>query len=146
MKKNKKLGWLLQPGAGVYFVIMLGFVIAAGLLQYYVLAGAELAITAVMFALYLFFKNRRREQLLAFVQKSLEEVETAEGAKPPFPMLAVRLADKGVLYANDAFIKLTGFQDTFRERYVQDVIPGLQQPLQQQIQQQTGLIDNTKLH
>ena len=125
MKKNKKLGRLLHPSAGVYLAIMLGFVITAGLLEQYVLAGVELGVTALLFAAYLYFRSRRREQLQAFIQHALAEVETADGAKPPFPMLAVRLADQGIIYANDAFIKLTGFQDTFRERRVSDVISGL---------------------
>ena len=39
---NKKLGWLLRPGAGIFFVFLMGFAVAAGLMQYYVLAGITL--------------------------------------------------------------------------------------------------------
>ena len=121
---NKKLGWLLRPGAGILFVFLMGFAVAAGLMQYYILAGVELGVAAVLLALYLISQGQRRKLLRKYLAEQLDETKGITGAKTPFPMLVVRLEDDGIVYANDTFIRLTGFQDTMNERRVQDALPG----------------------
>ncbi len=120
---NKKLGWQLRPGAGIFFVFLLAFIIAAALMQNYLLAGIELGITAILLTIHLIGHDRRRKQIKKFLSEQLDETDGQTGGKTPFPMLVIRLEDNGVVYANDAFINLTGFQDTFRERRLSDVIP-----------------------
>ena len=121
---NKKLAKLLQPAMGGYLIVMLGFVIAAALFQNYLLAGIELVITALVILIYRMNRNNRRKKLQSFVQNQLDTMSGAKGTQSPFPMLVVRLADGGIVYANDAFIKLTGFQDAMAEVKVSDVLPG----------------------
>ena len=41
---NKKLGKLLWPGLWLYLLVMAGFVAAAALMEYYILAGTEAAL------------------------------------------------------------------------------------------------------
>ncbi len=121
---NKKLGWLLRPGAGILFVFLMGFAVAAGLMQYYILAGVELGVAAVLLALYLISQGQRRKLLRKYLAEQLDETKGITGAKTPFPMLVVRLEDDGIVYANDTFVRLTGFQDTMNERWVGNVLPG----------------------
>ncbi len=121
---NKRIGRLLRPNMGFYFMFMLGFVVAAVLLQQYVLAGVELAIWALVMTLYLVNRASRRKKLRAFVEKATDEQAGVQNQRPPFPMAVVRLADNGIIYVNDAFITLTGFNDTMKERDVADVLPG----------------------
>ena len=121
---NKKIGRLLQPSMGGYLTVMIIFVAAAALFQDYILAGIELVITVVALASYQLSRSKRRRKLQEFVQRHLDEIAGVAGAKTPFPMLVLRLADGGVVYTNDAFVKLTGFQDSMRERSVTDVLPG----------------------
>ena len=121
---NKKLAKLLQPAMGGYLIVMLGFVIAAALFQNYLLAGIELVVTALVLLIYRMNRNNRRKKLQSFVQNQLDTMIGAKGTRSPFPMLVVRLADGGIVYANDAFIKLTGFQDAMAEVKVSDVLPG----------------------
>ena len=121
---KKKLGRLLQPSVGAYFVYLLIFAVLAALMQYYMLAVVELLVTAVLFTIYLLFRKNRRNQIQKYLDKELEETALTNGAKPPFPLLVVRLADGGVVYANDPFIQLTGFQDTLTERTMEEVLPG----------------------
>ena len=121
---NKKLAKLLQPAMGGYLIVMLGFVIAAALFQNYLLAGIELVVTALVLLIYRMNRNNRRKKLQSFVQNQLDTMSGAKGTRSPFPMLVVRLADGGIVYANDAFIKLTGFQDAMAEVKVSDVLPG----------------------
>ncbi len=121
---NKRLGRLLQPNMGIYFVFMLAFCAAAALFENYLLAGVELAATALLFTLYLVIKADRRKKLQAYLQQVLSDVETADGARIPFPMVVTRLADRGIVYANDQFIQLTDFKDTMIERRIEEILPG----------------------
>ena len=121
---NKKLWRLLRPGAGIFFVFLMGFAVAAGLMQYYLLAGVELGVTALLLTLYLIGQGQRRKQLRKYLSEQLDETKGITNGRTPFPMLVVRLEDDGIVYASDTFIRLTGFQDTMKERRVQDVLPG----------------------
>ena len=121
---NKKLSRLFRPVMGFYFIFMLGFAVAAALMQDYVLAGLELVITAALFTLYLILKNQRRIQLQKYLDTALQETEGITGAKTPFPIVVTRMGDEGIVYVNDAFLTLTGFQDTMAERQLSDILPG----------------------
>ena len=121
---NKKLGRLLHPTMGGYLVILLLFTLAAAATQNYILAAAELVVSLAVVALYQASRISRRKKLQEFVQKHLDEMSGGEGTKTPFPMLVVRLADGGIVYANDEFIKLTDFQDAMKEVGINEVFPG----------------------
>ncbi len=121
---NKKLGRLLRPGMGVYIGIMLAFCVVATLFQEYLLAGIELAVTAVVLTLYLVFKARRHNQLREYIHKTLDDMNATEGSRSPFPMVVFRLADSGIVYANTRFTQITNFQDAMAERCVEDILPG----------------------
>ena len=121
---NKKLGRLLQPRLGIYFLVMLGFCAAAAALRYYLLAAAELGITALAFVGYMIYYNYRHRELQAFLQKVTDEMCQTSGAEAPFPVAVVRLSDNGILYANERFVHITGFQDTMSEISTEDVLPG----------------------
>ena len=121
---NKKLGRLLRPNMGWYILALLAFAIATAGFQNYLLAGVELAVTAVVFWIYANSRRSRKKRLQEFIQSHLDENSGVQSIKPPFPMLVLRLEDNGIVYANDAFIQLTGFQDTMGERSIEDVLPG----------------------
>ena len=121
---KKKIAKLLWPNMGVYLVLSFGFVVAAALMQQYILAGAALGIWLLIIGLYLFNRTHRKKLLRAFVVKTVDSQSGVSGQKPPFPMVVVRLADSGVLLANDRFVQLTGFNDVLKERDISDVPPG----------------------
>ena len=121
---NKKLGRLLHPTMGGYLVILLIFTLAAAATQNYILAAAELVVSLAVLALYQASRANRRKKLQEFVQKHLDEMSGGEGTKTPFPMLVVRLADGGIVYTNDEFVKLTDFQDAMKEVGINEVFPG----------------------
>ena len=120
---NKKLGRLLRPSAGIYFVILLGFSVAAALLDSFLLAGVFLAITAIVFALHMVFHTQRHKDLKAYLENNLNELETGNAAAP-FPMVALRMSDAGIVYGNDAFAQLVGFSDTLSEKRIEQYLPG----------------------
>ncbi len=121
---NKKLERLLRPNMGLYYVLMLGFVAATALLQQYVLAGIEFAVWALVMTAYLLHQANRKKQIKNFLDKTVDEQSGVQGQRPPFPMVAVRVADGGIVFANDRFVGLTGMNDVMKERNISDVLPG----------------------
>lgn len=123
---NKKLERLLRPNMGGYYVLLLGFVVATALLQQYVLAGIEFAVWALIMATYLLHRANRRKQIKSYVEKALDQQSGINDQRPPFPMVAVRVADGGIVFANDRFITLSGFNDVMREQNIADILPGFE--------------------
>ena len=120
---NKKLRWLLQPRYTAFFVVIFGFAAAALAMGYYLLAGIELGLSALFLGLVLLFKNRRRRELQNYLNRTLDETG-GKNAQPPFPMVAFRLADGGVVFANDAFTQISGYKDPMDEKRITDILPG----------------------
>ncbi len=119
---NKKLGRLLNPGVWVYFVCMLCFVVVTAVFEQYVLAAAELVLTAMLFTGYMVYRTHRRRELDAFAQKLTDEMTAAPGAKLPFPSAVVRLSDGVVVHTSDRFAAITGYEDTMPQRRIEDVL------------------------
>ncbi len=120
---NKRLGRLLNYDVGVYFIFLLAFGVVSALLGQYILAGVELAVTAVLFALYLIFRANRRKAIQAFIQKTEDKINGSGGAESPFPLVVVRLTDNVILYVNHAFSKVADFQNAIAEVQIGDVLP-----------------------
>ena len=80
---NRKLGRLIQPGMGIYFLVMLAFALTALLMEHPVVAAAEAAVTAMLFLFYQFNKAHRRRELEAFIQTTTNTPPM--GARPPSP-------------------------------------------------------------
>ena len=121
---NKKLGRLLRPNMGWYMIVFLVFAIATAVFRNYLLAGIELIATAAVFMLYLTNRKSRKKRLQEFIQRHLDETAGMDGTKSPFPMMVIRLEDNGIVYANDSFIQLMGYQDTMGDRKVEEILPG----------------------
>ena len=121
---NKKIGKLLQPNMGGYLALMLAFVAAAALFQNYILAIVELVLTAGALVIYFLLRVKRHKRLQEYLHAQLDGITEFHGGRAPFPLLVVRLSDEGIVYANEEFIKLTGFHDRMSEYHVTDVLPG----------------------
>ena len=119
----KKLERLLNPSVGLYFFVLFAFGAVAALLGSFVLAAIELGVTALLLVLHLVSRRYRRKELQNFIQQTTDEMTAVHGAESPFPMAVIRLADGGIVYANDSFIHLTGFQDLLAERNITEYLP-----------------------
>ena len=120
---NKKLGRLLQPSFGMYFMLMAGFVLAAALMQYYVLAAIEALLTMTMYAVYVILKNKRQKEIQAYLNSTMHSIDSVGGAEPPFPMVAVRIGDGGMVFANDSFSQIANLKESMVERKISEVLP-----------------------
>ncbi len=122
---TKKIGRLLRPGFGIFFAVLLLFGGLALIIEdQYVLAIIEFGVIAVALIASIVYQNVRRKSIQKFLSESLENVSVSNGSQPPFPMVALRLEDSAIVYANDEFIHLTGFRDFACEHTVDNVIPG----------------------
>lgn len=122
---NKKLNRLIHPGMGVYFLIMLGFCLAALLLDQLVLAAVEALITLLMFVAYMLLRRKRHNDLLHYLQSSPNTLESISKGDSPFPAVIARLGDGGIIWTNAKFVSMTGFSDSMVEQTLSDVLPDL---------------------
>ena len=121
---NRKLGRLLEPGLEVFFVVMLVFAFASLVAGAGWLALVELVATGVLFANYYFGKLRRRRELEAFIQSATNTLGTTDGGRTPFPMALVRMGDGDMIWANNAFMDLSGFREKMHKQNITDLLPG----------------------
>ena len=121
---NKRMARLLYPRVGAYFFVLFAFALAAAAMEEYILAIAEFSVVAVILVSHLLYRNRRKQELSRFLQKSVDDMNGNRAGESPFPVLVIRLEDGGIVYANEQFISITGFQDTFVEHRTEDVLPG----------------------
>lgn len=121
---NKKLGRLIQPGMGVYFAVMTCFCLAAILMNEFLLAGLEAFITLMLFLCYNLQRKIRRQELQQYIQSSPNTIESVSKGESPFPTVMTRLADGGIIWANDKFVSITGFSDLMADKNLTDVLPG----------------------
>ena len=122
---NKKLGKLLRPSMGIYFVFLFAFCAVAVLAQQYILAIAELAIAGLLFAAYLLDKNERRRKLQKYARELAGQQAQLSKGESPFPLMLVRMGDGGVVFANESFRKAADFENSAVESFIDEVVPGL---------------------
>ena len=118
---NKKLGRLFWPSLWAYFSVLLVFSVAAALTQNYILAAVELVATLALAIYYITCCNRRRKEIQNFVKGSFQTA----GAETPFPMVLFRIGDGSLIWANDSFRAITGFQEKYLQQPLQDYLPDI---------------------
>ena len=120
---NRKLGRLLRPGMGLYFVILAAFCAAALGQRQYWLAVAESAVTLLAFLLFTISRTQRDQKLRKYLQTIPNTLESLGQGECPFPAVLVRLGDGGIIWTNRRFGEITGLSDTLSDRRLEDVLP-----------------------
>ena len=120
---NKKLGRLIQPGMGIYFVCMLCFAVGTLFLDHPIAAACEGGVTLLLFLGYQLGKARRRRDLAAYIQSATDTVDTATKKDMPFPMALVRIIDGELIMTNSRFMAISGVKDSLFEQKLTSVIP-----------------------
>ena len=120
---NKKLKRMLWPGLWFYIVVMVLFVAAAALLGQYLLAAAEGVALILVLMFYALMRARRRKFIQNFVKTHFNGYEADNANDTPFPLALVRLGDGVVVWTNDRFRELTGYQDRYMEQTLSSVLP-----------------------
>lgn len=121
---NRRLGRLIEPNLGLFFVILFAFCAAAlGLGQYW-LGAAELAVTLLLLFLDQHRRTRRKRELEAFVHATAN-IPMAGSGELPFPAVLFRVADGTVLWSNSAFSSITGYRDRMQTQRIAELLPGV---------------------
>ena len=122
---NKKLKRMLQPGMGLYFVVLVCFCACALVMRNYPLAIGEAAVTAVLFIVYLIRKRLRSKELQSFIQTTFNTLDMAQGAELPFPMVLTNLLDNNIIWTNEKFSAMTGFREKLSDQHLSTLLPEL---------------------
>lgn len=120
---DKKHGRLMWPGLWMYFAFMVGFALAAALTENWALAGVEAGATVLLLAYYMLCRTRRRRVIQSYIRENFSSTDADNGGEAPFPMALVRLGDEAVLWANDTFSKITGYQEKYLEQRMSTLMP-----------------------
>ncbi len=120
---NRKLGRLLRPGMGMYFLVMAAFCAAALFARHYWLAAAETSVTLLVFMLYVMSRSRRDREIQKLLEEYTNTLESTSQGESPLPAVLVRLGDGGIIWANHRFSELTGYADTMMEQHLEEVLP-----------------------
>ena len=123
---NHKLGRILQPSMGLYFMIVVVFPVLAVLFGQYLLAGILFVLVAMLFALFCLYEKNRRKEVQKFIRSIAGDYEPDHHRESPFPLLVIRMQDGAVVFANETFHSITEYREGFAEKHVGDVLPGFQ--------------------
>ena len=120
---NKKLGRLFWPSLWVFFLIMAGFVVATALVGQYILAAVEATLAILLAVYYVICRIRRHREIQNYVKAAVGSAGLENGTETPFPMALVRLGDGAVLWTNEAFSSITGYQEEYLQQQLEKVLP-----------------------
>ena len=120
---NKKLSRLLEPGMGLYFLLLFAFAGVAAALQQYTVAAVELAVIVLLFVHNRVASGRRKKALMNYIQSTTDSLGTAFRSGSPFPMAVIKMSDSEIVWANDSFYKVSGLKDSFLHQKMDDVMP-----------------------
>ena len=120
---NRKINRLINPGMGTFFAALIVFSTLSLVFEQYLLAVLEFVATAVLLVCYLLVRVSRRKLMQDYLRKHMDQQEKAGQPGAPFSMLVIRVADGGIVYANQNFIHKIGYQDAMKERDIYDIMP-----------------------
>lgn len=121
---RKRPGRLFQPSMAMYFAAMGCFTVAALLFQEYFLAILEAVVTVIFFTVYQVQRKKRKRELQAFTHGASGAPEQINQYDSAFPTLLIRLGDGVILWTNDQFTTISGYQDQMRDQNLAELLPG----------------------
>ena len=120
---NKKLKRLMWPGLWTYFSVLAIFIAAAVWRQEYIMAAAEGAALIFLILYYFLCRNNRRKEMQKFVKTTFRANELTDDSEMPFAAVLVRMGDGAIVWTNDRFRKMTGYQQKYLEQPLRGVLP-----------------------
>ena len=122
---DQKLRKLLRPSRGIYIFVLVGFCAAALVMEQYILAGVEAAVTLLIIVGHTLSGNFRNRKIQQFLQSCPQTLEGISKGDSPFPAVLISLGDGRILWTNQRFAAITGLRDSLMEPGLEEVIPGL---------------------
>jgi c-di-AMP phosphodiesterase-like protein len=123
---NKKLARLMEPGLALYFLFLVLFAVASAFFNPY-LALAEGAIVVVLYLYLRASTNRRRKEMLRYLENITYHMDTASKdtmANSPLPMVIFRPETDEVIWSNERFLQITGEREHLFDTKLTAAVPG----------------------
>jgi len=122
---KNKLNRLLRPNMSIYFSAMGIFSVVSLVMQQYWLGTIEGVAALLLYAIYNMERRHRHRELSKYLLEQESTLEFSGHGRSPFPAVMVRLGDGGIVWANQQFCQMTGFNDIMMEHELKDLIPEL---------------------
>ena len=122
---NKKLSRLLEPNLKLYFVCMVVFAAATATVSL-ALGLVEIACTVGLYAYFTKRNQRRRQNILQYIDNVTGSVDTASKStliNSPLPIMVFRPDTGEVIWSNENFLQLAGVREHLFEMKVDDAVP-----------------------
>ena len=122
---NKKLSRLLEPNLKLYFVCMVVFAAATATVSL-PLGLVEIACTVGLYAYFTKRNQRRRQNILQYIDNVTGSVDTASKStliNSPLPIMVFRPDTGEVIWSNENFLQLAGVREHLFEMKVEDAVP-----------------------
>ncbi len=110
---NKKLSRLLEPNLKLYFVCMVVFAAATATVSL-PLGLVEIACTVGLYAYFTKRNQRRRQNILQYIDNVTGSVDTASKStliNSPLPIMVFRPDTGEVIWSNENFLQLAGVRE-----------------------------------
>lgn len=122
---NKKLSRMLESNLHFYFVCLLIFAIAA-FPSNPILALVEGCITAILYWWHRTTLQKRRKNILQYIDTVTGSVDTASKStlvNSPLPIMVFRPDSGEIVWGNQLFMKLSGFKEQLFDMRLDDALP-----------------------
>ena len=122
---NKKLSRLLEPNLKLYFLCMIVFAAATATVSL-PLGLVEIACTVGLYAYFTNRNQKRRQNILQYIDNVTGSVDTASKStliNSPLPIMVFRPDTGEVIWSNENFQQLAGVREHLFEMKVEDAVP-----------------------
>ena len=122
---NKKLSSLLEPNLKLYFLCMIVFAAATATVSL-PLGLVEIACTVGLYAYFTNRNQKRRQNILQYIDNVTGSVDTASKStliNSPLPIMVFRPDTGEVIWSNENFLQLAGVREHLFEMKVEDAVP-----------------------
>ncbi len=132
-KRRSRLQRFIEPGLRSYFIVF--FLYCAALTVVALLDGNKITMTvmavigialgAAEFAAYLRYANRRKAEIMRYIDRIAGGVDEAKNAviETPFPTAIIQTGSGEIIWTNAAFTQMTGEREHSFEFRLADVLP-----------------------
>lgn len=122
---NKKLSWLIEPGARVYLL----FSVLCALVSAFFSPFVGIAEGVIVVLLYLYLRmssTRRKREIIRYIESMSSNVETASKGtmiNSPLPIVIFSPDSEEIIWSNQRFLSLTGDRDHLFDVKLSSLVP-----------------------
>lgn len=121
---KKKLGKMLEPSVAFFFFCLLGFAVITLIRGDYLLCGIECAVTVIIYVIYRLTERHRMNQIQSYVSQASAVQGNMDSFECPLAMVMIRPGDGSILWSNESFQRISGYQEKLGKQNIADYLPG----------------------